>query len=134
MLIKIHILISEDFKFTLHIREVKHEKVLKPQGHGLSSRFKTCFASTLKYIVIYLMSVYQETLRVSIAENCTFHLNLKRPNATNHLPRASFQLIYGSRGLQCHLSLLKDFGCKLRYIVANVLWRIDQIISITIKY
>ena len=31
-------------------------------------------------------------------------------------------------------SPLKDIICKLRYIVANVLWRNDQTISISIKY
>ena len=55
-------------------------------------------------------------------------------NATNHCPRASFPLIHGSRGLQRHYSPLKDIVCKLRYIVANVLWRNDQTISISIKY
>ena len=39
-----------------------------------------------------------------------------------------------SRGLQQHWSPLEDIICKLRYIVANVLWRNDQTISITIKY
>ena len=38
------------------------------------------------------------------------------------------------RGLQCRYSPLKDIVCKLRYIVANILWRNDQTISITIKY
>ena len=41
---------------------------------------------------------------------------------------------HGSRGLQCRYSPLKDIVCKLRYIVANILWRNDQIISITTKY
>ena len=55
-------------------------------------------------------------------------------NATNHCPRASIPLIHGSRGLQRHYSPLKDIVCKLRYIFANVLWRNDQTISISIKY
>ena len=36
--------------------------------------------------------------------------------------------------LQRRYSPLKDIVCKLRYIVANILWRNDQTISITIKY
>ena len=32
------------------------------------------------------------------------------------------------------LKPLKDIVCKLRYIIANVLWRNDQTISISIKY
>ena len=75
-----------------------------------------------------------ETLRVSIADSCTFHLNITCRNATNHCPRASIPLQHGSRGLQRHYSPLKDIVCKLRYIVANILWRNDQTISITIKY
>ena len=75
-----------------------------------------------------------ECLRVSIADSCTFHRNLTCRNATNHCPRASFSLIHGSRGLQRHYSPLKDIVCKLRYIVANALWRNDQTISISIKY
>ena len=42
--------------------------------------------------------------------------------------------LHGSRGLQRRYSPLKDMVCKLRYIVANILWRNDQTISITIKY
>ena len=53
---------------------------------------------------------------------------------SDHCPRASFPLIHGSRGLQCRLSLLKNIVCELRCIVANVFWRNDQTISITIKY
>ena len=75
-----------------------------------------------------------ETWRVSIADSCTFHINLTCRNATNHCPRASIPLKHGSRGLQCRYSPLKDIVCKLRYIVANILWRNDQTISITIKY
>ena len=75
-----------------------------------------------------------ETRRVSIADSCTFHLNLTCRNATNHCPRASIPLQHGSRGLQRRYSPLKDIVCKLRYIVANILWRNDQTISITIKY
>ena len=75
-----------------------------------------------------------ETWRVSIADSCTFHLNLTCRNATNHCARASILLQHGSRGLQRRYSLLKDIVCKLRYIVANILWRNDQTISITIKY
>ena len=75
-----------------------------------------------------------ETCRVSIADSCPFHLNLTCRNATNHCPRASFPLIHGSRGLQRRYSPLNDIVCNLRYIVANVLWRNDQTISITIKY
>ena len=75
-----------------------------------------------------------ETWRVSIADSCTFHLNLMCRNEKNHCPRASFPLIYGSIGLQRHCSLLKEIVCKLRYIVANVLCRNDQTISINIKY
>ena len=75
-----------------------------------------------------------ETSRVSIADSCIFHLNLTCRNATNHCPRASFPLIHGSRRLQCHKSPLKDIFCKFRYIVAKVLWRNDQTISISIKY
>ena len=74
------------------------------------------------------------TRRVSIADSCTFHLNLTCRNATNHCPRASIPLQHGSRGLQRRYSPLKDIVCKLRYIVANILWRNDQTISITIKY
>ena len=48
--------------------------------------------------------------------------------------RASIPLQHGSRGLQRRYSPLKDIVCKLRYIVANILWRNDQTISITIKY
>ena len=55
-------------------------------------------------------------------------------NATNHCARASIPLQHGSRGLQRRYSPLKDIVCKLRYIVANILWRNDQTISITIKY
>ena len=77
---------------------------------------------------------YYRNLTYLIADSCTFHLNLTCCNATNHCPRASFPLIHGSRGLQCHLSPLKNIVCKLRCIVANVLWRNDQTISITIKY
>ena len=55
-------------------------------------------------------------------------------NATNHCPRAPIPLKHGCRGLQCCYSLLKDIVCKLRYIVANILWRNDQTIPITIKY
>ena len=73
-----------------------------------------------------------ETRRVSIADSCTFHLITCR-NATNHCPRASFPLIHGSRGLQRHYSPLEDIVCKLRNIVANVLWRNDQTISISIN-
>ena len=75
-----------------------------------------------------------ETRRVSIADSCTFHLNLTCRNATNHCARASIPLQQGSRGLQRRYSPLKDIVCKLRYIVANILWRNDQTISITIKY
>ena len=75
-----------------------------------------------------------ETWRVSIANSCTFHLHLTCRNATNHCARASIPLQHGSRGLQRHYSPLKDIVCKLRYIVANILWRNDQTISITIKY
>ena len=53
---------------------------------------------------------------------------------TNHCARASIPLQHGSRGLQRRYSPLKDIVCKLRYIVANILWRNDQTISITIKY
>ena len=75
-----------------------------------------------------------ETWRVSIADSCTFHLNLTCRNATNHCSRASIPLQPGSRGLQRRYSPLKDIVCKIRYIVANILWRNDQTISITIKY
>ena len=76
------------------------------------------------------MSVYYRNL------TCfnTFHLNLTCRNATNHCARASIPLQHGSRGLQRRYSPLKDIVCKLRYIVANILWRNDQTISITIKY
>ena len=88
-----------------------------------------------QYTLLYTLWVFTiETWRVSIADSYTFHLNLMRHNVTNHWPRASFPLIHGSRGLLCHLNLLKDIVCKLRYIVPNVLWRNDQTISITIKY
>ena len=80
------------------------------------------------------MSVYYRNLMCFIAVGCTFHLNLTCRNATNHCPQASFPLIHGSRGLQRHYSPLKDIVCKLRYIVANVLWRNDQTISTSIKY
>ena len=75
-----------------------------------------------------------ETWRVSIANSCTFILHFACRNATNHCPRASFPLIHGSRGLQRHYSPLKDIVCKLRYIIANILWRNDRTISISIKY
>ena len=75
-----------------------------------------------------------ETWRVSIADSCTFHLNVTCRNATNHCARASIPLQHGSRGLQRRYSPLKDIVCKLRYIVANILWRNDQTISITTKY
>ena len=85
-------------------------------------------------ILLYTLWVFTiETWRVLIADSCTFHLNLTCCNATNHCPRASFPLLHGSRGLHCHWGLFKDMVCKLRYIVANVLWRNDQSISITIK-
>ena len=42
--------------------------------------------------------------------------------------------LHGSRGLQRRYSPLKDSVCKLRYIVANVLWRYDKTFSISIKY
>ena len=71
---------------------------------------------------------------VSVADSCTFHLNLTCHNATNHWPRASFPLIHGSRGFHCHWSPLKYSVCKLRYIVPNVEWRHDHTISFTIKY
>ena len=48
--------------------------------------------------------------------------------------KSSIPLKHGSRGLQCHYSPLKDIFCKLRYIVANILWINNQTISITIKY
>ena len=63
-----------------------------------------------------------------------FHLNLTCRNATNRCARASIPLQHGSRGLQRRYSPLKDIVCKLRYIVANISWRNDQTISITIKY
>ena len=63
-----------------------------------------------------------------------FRINLTCRNATNHCSRASIPLKHGSRGLQCRYSPLKDIVCNLRYIVANILWRNDQTISITIKY
>ena len=77
-----------------------------------------------------------ENWRIFIADSCTFHLNLTCRNATNHCPRASFPLIHvhGSKGLHCYWSPLKDIVCKLRYIVANVLWRHNQTISFTIQY
>ena len=75
-----------------------------------------------------------ETWCVSIADSCTFHLNLTCRNATNHCARASIPLQHGSRGLQRRYSPLKDIVCKFRYIVANISWRNDQTISITIKY
>ena len=87
----------------------------------------------LTSIVIYLIRVYYWNLNVSIANSCTFHLNLTCRNATNHWLLASFSLIHGSRGLHCHWSMLKDIVCKLRYTAANVLWIHDQTISITIK-
>ena len=43
----------------------------------------------IKYIVIYLWVFTIETWRVSIADSCTFHLNLTCCNATNHCPRSS---------------------------------------------
>ena len=86
-------------------------------------------------ILLYTLWVFTiETWRVSIADSCTFHLNLTCRNVTNHCLRASIPLIHGSRGQQCHYSLLKGNVCKLRYIVANVLWRNDQTISISINY
>ena len=85
--------------------------------------------------LLYTLWVFTiETWRVSIADNCTFQLNLTCRNTTNHYARASFQLQHGSRGLQRHYSPLKDIVWKLRYIVANILWRNDQTISISIKY
>ena len=69
-----------------------------------------------------------------MADSCTFHLNLTCRNTTNHCARASIPLQHGSRGLQRRYSPLKDIVCKLRYIVANILWRNDQTITITIKY
>ena len=54
-----------------------------------------------------------ETWRVSIADSCTFHLNLTCRNATNHCARASIPLQHGSRGLQRRYSPLKDIVCKL---------------------
>ena len=69
-----------------------------------------------------------------MADSCRFHLNLTCRNATNHCARASIPLQHGSRGLQRRYSPLKDIVCKFRYIVANISWRNDQTISITIKY
>ena len=89
---------------------------------------------SIRSIVIYPMSVTIETWRVSIPDSCTFHINLTCRNATNHCPRASIPSKHGCRGLQCRYSPLKDIVCKLRYIVANILWRNDQTISIIIKY
>ena len=90
---------------------------------------------TLWFSLIYTLWVFTiETWRVSIADSCTFHLYLTCRNATNHCPRASLPFIHGSRGLQRHKSPLMDIVCKLRYIVANVLWRNDQTVSISIKY
>ena len=87
--------------------------------------------TTLLY-TLWVLTI--ETWRVSIADSCTFHLNLTCRNATYHCARASIPLQHGSRGLQCRYSPLKDIVCKLRYIVANILLRNDQTISITIKY
>ena len=90
---------------------------------------------TLNSLLLYTLWVFTiETWSVSIADNCTFHLNLTCRNATNHCARASIPLQHGSRGLQRRYSPLKDIVCKLRYIVANILWRNDQTTSITIKY
>ena len=102
---------------------------------------KSCYKLTPRlteckhFLLLYALWVFTiETWRVSIADSCTFHLNSTCRNATNHCPRASFPLIHGSRGLQRHYSPLKDIVCKIRYIVANVLWRNGQTISISIKY
>ena len=76
-------------------------------------------------VLLYTLWVFTlETWRVSIADSCTFHLNLTCRNETNHCPRASFQLIHGSRGLQCHYSPLKEIVSKKN----------DQTISISIRY
>ena len=65
-------------------------------------------------------------------QNATVYLSGARVSIFSTLvPRL---LIHGSRGLQRHQSPLKDIVCKLRYIVANVLWRNDQTILISIKY
>ena len=89
----------------------------------------------LIHVLIYTLWVFTiENWCVSIADSFTFYLNLTCGKATNHWPRASFPLMHGSRGIHCHWSPLKDIVCKLRYIVANALWRHDQTISITIKY
>ena len=85
--------------------------------------------------MLYTLWVFTiETWPVSIADSCTFHINLTYRDATNHCPQASIPLKHGSRGLQCRYSPLKDIVCKLKYIVSNTLWRNHQTISITIKY
>ena len=97
----------------------------------------TLFLSSRVFYMVMLYTLWVftiETWRVSIPDSCTFHLNLTCHNATNHCAWASIPLQHGSRGLQRRYSPLKDIVCKLRYIVANVLWRNDQTISISIKY
>ena len=85
--------------------------------------------------MLYTLWVFTiETWHVSIADSFTLHLNLTCRNATNHCARASIPLQHGSRGLQGCYSLHKDIVCKLRYIIANILWRNDQTISTTINY
>ena len=86
----------------------------------------------LLHIVIYLMSVYYRNL--TCFNRWQLYVSSTCRNVTNHCARASIPLQHGSRGLQRRYSPLKDIVCKLRYIVANTLWRNDQTISITIKY
>ena len=68
-----------------------------------------------KYPSIVFLGIFTiETWRVSIADSCTFYLNVTCRNAADW-PRASFPLKHGSRVLHCHLSPLKDIVCELRY-------------------